>query len=223
MREITRAQLLAALADRIAAQRRPPPLRVAIDGIDAAGKTELADELTAPLAARGIPVIRASLDGFHRPRTERYRRGEYSPEGYFEDAFDHATLRQALLLPLGPGGDRRYLQAVYDYRRDAPLDAPAHEAPEDAVLLVDGVFLLRPELDPHWDLRLFVDVTFDVALQRALARDAALFGSPAAVRERYLRRYLPAQRRYLQECRPRERADIVIRNDDPKTPRLTLR
>jgi uridine kinase len=32
--------------------------------VDAAGKTTLADELGALLAARGRPVIRAGIDGF---------------------------------------------------------------------------------------------------------------------------------------------------------------
>lgn len=31
--------------------------------------------------ARGREVIRASTDGFHFPRAQRYRRGRYSPEG----------------------------------------------------------------------------------------------------------------------------------------------
>jgi len=49
-------------------------VRTAIDGPDAAGKTTLADELAVALRERGRDVIRASIDGFHRPRRERYRR-----------------------------------------------------------------------------------------------------------------------------------------------------
>src|ERR671937_1286035 len=69
------------LANRIEPVRRPNPVRVAIDGVDAAGKTTLADELAPVLRRRGREVVRASIDGFHRPRAERYRRGELSPEG----------------------------------------------------------------------------------------------------------------------------------------------
>jgi uridine kinase len=66
--------LLDRLVGRIDARRPPHPLRVALDGPDAAGKTSLADELADRLAQRRH-VIRASADDFQRPRAERYRRG----------------------------------------------------------------------------------------------------------------------------------------------------
>lgn len=217
-----RRDLLDELAERIVARAAVHPLRVAVDGIDAAGKTTLADELAAPLRARGRPVIRASVDGFHRPRAERYRRGAASPEGYYLDAFDMAALCDALLLPLGPGGSRWYRRGSFDFHTDRPVRAPLEEAPADAVLIVDGVFLLRPELVAHWDYRIFVEVPFAVALERALRRDLALFGSAQAVRVRYQQRYIPGQQLYLSEARPQERADAIVRNEDPANPELLL-
>ena len=68
-----RAALLDHLAEMVAALRRPHPVRVAVDGPDAAGKTTLADELAAVLEARGRTAIRASVDGFHRPALNLYR------------------------------------------------------------------------------------------------------------------------------------------------------
>src|SRR5262245_44831250 len=94
-----RAALLARLADLVAAVRVPHTVRVAIDGVDAAGKTTLAGELDPLLVERGRPVIRASVDGFHRPRSERHRLGPTSPEGYYRDAFDYDALRRELLDP----------------------------------------------------------------------------------------------------------------------------
>ncbi len=195
-------------------------MRVAIDGIDAAGKTTLGDELAQMLEAAGRPIIRASVDGFHRPRSERYQRGPDSPEGYYEDAFDYPALRERLLLPLGPGGNRQYQRAIFDFRTDTPLPAGEEEAATNAVLLFDGVFLLRPELADHWEYRIFVDVSFEVALERALARDQRLFGSAEAVRSRYAQRYIPAQRFYLQTARPKEHTDAIIENNDRLHPRL---
>lgn len=57
--------------------------RVAIDGVDGAGKTHFADELADVPTGRGTPVVRASVDGFHHPPEVRHRRGRGSPEGYF--------------------------------------------------------------------------------------------------------------------------------------------
>jgi uridine kinase len=78
---------------------------------------------------RGVPVIRASIDGFHYPRHIRYRRGRRSPEGYFRDSFNYEALTTDLLHPLGPGGSLRYRRAVFDYRADAVVEAAAETAP----------------------------------------------------------------------------------------------
>ena len=51
-----RQAVLNQLAAGIAALRPPHPLRVAIDGIDAAGKTTMADELATILAPHGRPM-----------------------------------------------------------------------------------------------------------------------------------------------------------------------
>ena len=215
-----RSALLDQLAERLLAHRPPHPLRVAIDGPDCAGKTTLADELALAVRAQGRPVIRASIDGFHRPRAERYRQGADSPVGYYEDSFDLAALREVLLEPLGPGGSRRYHRALFDHRSDTPRTEPPLEAPDDAVLILDGVFLLRPELAASWDLRLFVSVASDECLRRALDRDAALFGGRPETERRYRTRYIPAQEHYLAVVRPATAADLVIHNDDPASPRL---
>jgi uridine kinase len=219
----SRMTMLERLSELVDAVHRPHPTRVAIDGPDAAGKTTLADELASELRIRGRQVIRASIDGFHRPGAERRRQGETSPRGYYEDSFDIEALRQSLLDPLGPEGDRRYRREAFDFRTDRALLRPVEVAPRDAVLLVDGVFLLRPELAGSWELGIFVSVRFDEVLRRALARDVALFGSREEVERRYLERYIPGQRIYLAEARPVENADVVVVNDDPGNPVLRRR
>ncbi len=220
---MTRARLIHQLADLIAMVDRPHPVRVAVDGVDAAGKTMLADELVQPLEDRGRTVIRASIDGFLRPREERYRRGADSPEGYYYDSFDYESLRSQLLLPLGPGGSRLYRRASFDFLANEALDEPVRYAPLDSVLLFDGVFLLRPELEDCWDYRVFLAVDFEVAVRRAAMRDQPLFGLERATLERYWKRHVPGQRLYLQEARPQERADVEVENTDIACPRLLVR
>ena len=58
-----RTEIIEKLAREISRQKRPHPVRVAIDGVDAAGKTILADELVKPIETLGRKVIRASIDG----------------------------------------------------------------------------------------------------------------------------------------------------------------
>ncbi len=217
-----RSELLELLTGLLLEREPPHPLRVAIDGPDAAGKTMLADELAELLTDRR-PVVRAGIDGFHNPRELRYRGGAGSPEGYYLDSFDYEAVRKLLLDPLGPGGSRRYRRACFDYRIDEKVEAPEEEAPFDAILLFDGVFLLRDELRAFWDFSIFVDAEFDEIVRRAETRDRELMGGAAAVRERYRRRYIPGQELYFNSCTPREVSDIVVDNTDLDDPKLILR
>ena len=217
---MTREQTLHQLAGIVVSRIPPHPLRVAIDGIDAAGKTTLADELAPLIEAQGRPVIRASIDGFHRPRSVRYQREANSAKGYYEDSFDYASLRAVLLQPLGPHRNRRYQSAIFDVRTDTPVSRREEEAPPHAVLLFDGVFLLRHELADLWDYQIFVFVRMETALQRALHRDLPLFGSAETVRARYMQRYLPGQRLYYQTIHPQEQADVIVDNNDLSSPQL---
>jgi len=88
------------------------------------------------------------------------------------------------------------------------------------VQVFDGVFLHRDELAPFWDFSIFLDIDFETAIRRAETRDASLLGSAFAVRQRYERRYVPGQRLYIATCNPRERASLVIRNEDPEHPSI---
>lgn len=215
-----RKNLIEFLALAIRDKKCKHPTRVAIDGIDAAGKTKLAAEIAAAFKIEQRPVIRASIDGFHRPRKHRYVRGELSPQGYYYDSFDNEAVKQHILIPLGPGGTGEYQTTVFDFRKDSPLISPPAHAPEDAILLLDGVFLLRPELRDYWDLCIFVHIDFEVAIQRALSRDLPLFGSKKSIIHRYETRYIPGQRIYLKQAQPRRFADIVIDNNDPQNPTI---
>jgi uridine kinase len=216
----TRDGAIAELALAIESVGCGHPLRVAIDGVGASGKTSLADELAARLAGSGREIIRAGVDGFHNPPSIRHRRGADSPEGYYEDSFDHGAIWRCLVGPLGEGGDRVYRRAVYDFRSEQKVEEPPRVASENAILLFDGVFLLRPELKSWWDFSVFVDAGFDTTLRRALSRDIGLFGSREGVRRRYETRYIPGETIYLEFARPRRVADAVFENDDPKRPRL---
>lgn len=216
---MVRAALITQLVELILARRPAHVLRVAVDGPDAAGKSTLAEELAQALAGRR-ETIRVSIDGFHRPREVRHRRGSLSPEGYYHDSFDYDAVRALVLEPLGPGGTGRYRKALFDHVTDTAVDSGFEQAPDGAVLLFDGVFLLRPELRDCWDLRIFLDISPDEAVRRAVVRDVDLFGSPAAVRDRYRLRYLPGQQLYRAAAEPATAADVVIDHDDPAGPQI---
>jgi uridine kinase len=215
-----RSVVLNELATRISQIELTHPVRVAIDGVDASGKTTLADELIPYIQSRNRPVIRASIDGFHNPASVRHARSTLSPEGYYRDSFNYEALVEQLLMPLGPNGTLQYVSAVFDYRADSRVGPQQKPADQNAVLLFDGVFLLRPELIGYWDFSIFVEASLEVTLARALTRDRELFDSDDAVRLRYQRRYIPGRTLYLEECLPKEKASVVIDNNDPSNPSI---
>jgi uridine kinase len=92
----TRSELLSRLAEEVESVMNAHPARVAVDGPPAAGKTTLADELAVVLRAQGREVIRATIEDFLTPRSQRYRRGKHSAEDCYHDSFDFDALHRVL-------------------------------------------------------------------------------------------------------------------------------
>jgi uridine kinase len=220
---MTRAIILDDLAARILRLQSGRPIRIAIDGRTASGKTTLANELTARISAKHRPVIHTSIDDFHRPKAMRYARGRNSAEGYYYNARDLSAMMTLLLAPLGPNGDRRYRTASFDLASDRPLSQAAQLAPADAILIVDGTFLQRPELRDGWDLTIFIEVSPGIATARGIARDANQLGGIEAARQLYAERYDPACDLYERLCTPDRIADVILNNDDPERPGVRFR
>ena len=218
-----RPALLGQLAEMISNLEFSRPVRVAIDGRTASGKTTFADELAAEIIRKGRMVIRTSIDGFHMPKATRYARGRYSAEGYYFDARDLVAIRSLLLDPLGPGGDRQYRTASFDLESDAAIEQEPLAASLESILIVDGTFLQRPELITGWDVRVFLDTSEDVSERRGLNRDAQRLGGLQAARQLYAERYRPAFDLYERRCQPRSIADVIVDNNDIDRPHMRLR
>lgn len=212
-----RRRLLDALADRVPRPAAEDCVRVAVDGVDGAGKTMLADELAAVLRSRGRDVVRISADNFLNPRAVRYARGRASPEGFWLDSYDYPALRANVLAGMEAGGSRRYRTAVHDLATDTPLDLPEQQAPAGAVLLLDGLFLHRDELRDCWDLSIFLDVPFAETARRMAARD----GTDPDPSSPGIARYVEGQRLYFRACNPAARATLVVDNTDLAAPFIT--
>jgi uridine kinase len=212
------AGCLAATIDDLRPERR---VLVAIDGPDAAGKSTLARAVAEQLRR---PVVSTSIDGWHQPRAFRMRRGEESAEGCYRDSFDYEALAAQLLVPFRQGA-ADVTVALFDHACDR-TDERRQAVQATSALLVDGVFLLRPELRAVWDLSVYLDVPESVTLARAAKRDSARLGDENKVLRRYRQRYLPGQAIYRRESCPRAVADIVIDHadvSDPQIARWTVR
>jgi len=216
-----RGEVVAALADAVTSLRVNHPTRVAIDGRSAAGKTTLADELAEAVRTRGRHVIRASIDDFHRPgHRDRGRRERWTPRSYYDEGYDYEAFRALLLRPLGPGGSRRCRTGLFDAFHDAWLPEEWQLVDDRTVAVVDGVFLLRPELAGHWDYVIWLDIDMETMVERARRRDVAWVGSDAVVEERYRRHWIPTHELYERLAAPHTHAHAVFDNRSPQEPRI---
>lgn len=214
----SRKEFLKCLAKIIRGIKKPHPLRVAIDGVDASGKTVIAEQIAAVLKSCRRQIIRVSIDGFHNPRRIRYAGGGSLARQYYKNSFDNTALLKNTLKPLGPKGSLIYKGAIFDFKSDKKVFCAQKRAEKNAIIIMDGVFLLRPELVNYWDFKIFVKADFKTTLRRACKRDGYLFGEKKEIISRYRRRYIPGQKIYLAQAKPHKIADIVINNVDFNTP-----
>jgi uridine kinase len=220
VRSTERYAVLHDLAERVVALRPGERVAVAVDGVDGAGKTVLADQLAEVIGGLDAPraVLRLSIDGFHRPRAQRIARGR-GPETFYEDSYDYDAFRRVVVEPFRHG--EPVTPAVHDVDADAPVRPDPVDVGPDTVLLVDGIFLQRAELADVWDAAVWVDVPFTVSVPRGNDR----FGDghdpdPEADSNR---RYVGGQRLYLADAEPRTHATWVLDNTDLERPVLVPR
>ena len=131
-------------------------------------------------------------------------------------------MKKNLLVPLGPEGNNQYRVAVFNYHSDRPMEAPLRTAPDSAVLVLDGEFLNRQELQAFLDFKIFVHASAHICLQRTLLRDREPGGGPLDVMERFEKRYLPADRLYQSLAQPQSVSDVIVRNNRVAQPELIL-
>jgi uridine kinase len=210
-------ELVKLMANELESFGRTRPVTMAVDGPVGSGTASLADRVATVSRSRGRSVIRISGDDFLHPRRIRDRRGDDSPEGYLEDTLDDAALRRLVLEPLARG-DRRVVRRIHDPELDAPVDSPSEVVPDDALVIVDGSFLLRSSLRSLWDLGVLLDMAQRERIRRPGRLDRMIGAGPTGpVGEQGIRQ-ARGYALYLEREDPSGDADIVIDNSDPRRP-----
>jgi hypothetical protein len=159
--------------------------------------------VTTVLRARAVPVARIRAGDYLRPRSLRLEHGRDALARY-ESWYDLAALRREALDRLGPEGDGDWLPGLRDALTDRSLRLPRQTAPAGTVAVVDGPFLLRPELAGALDLVVHLDVARAARARRAAPGDEDLA--------------LAAWDHYLCTATPSARAALTVRFDHPHRP-----
>jgi uridine kinase len=185
-------------------------LLVGISGIDGSGKGYLAAQLQAHLALRGVIPAILNVDGWLNLPEKRFDQNAPAVN-FYENAIRFDQFFSQLVLPLRDG---RSIHLEADFVEEIASNYRNHtyHFKDVPVVLVEGIFLFKPQYRKYFDLAIWIDCSFPTALVRAI--DRAQEGlSPANTIAAYERIYFPAQRIHLDQDKPRENADLIFEND----------
>ncbi|MDH6111837.1 uridine kinase [Kitasatospora sp. MAP12-15] len=210
-------QLVEELADLLQHRKAPQrPLVAGLTGMDTSGKSRLATELATELGRRGLAHQVVRIDDFHHPRSRRYLPELPEPEQYYQHSIDFERAAKEVLQPVRVAGRLETTLTLLDLPTDTHTLVRTYSVSADTIVLVEGVFLFRPEISDLIDLFVYLDVPEDVVLSRGRVRDVPAQGEQ--VMGKYHTKYLPAQRGYLTAYPPEKHAEVIVDNADWSAP-----
>lgn len=175
-------------------QSRPPegPMVVGITGIDTSGKSVMTTLLAEELSRSGLSVQIVRLDDFHRTRNERDLEALADPIEFYDHTYDFERLRNEILKPIRDEGQLEKTLICLDLLEDTWTAERQYLVQSDTIVLLDGVFLFRPDIAHFLDLIIHLHVD-DV---------------------------LSTPSKYLEEYPAERNADVIIDNNDFENPIL---
>ena len=185
-------------------------LLVGVGGIDGCGKGFLAAQLKAHLTLHGVIPATLNVDGWLNLPEKRFNQSAPATN-FYENAIRLEQFFSQLVLPLR---DRRSIHLVADFVEETAVNYRQHnyDYEDVSVVLVEGIFLFKPQYRKYFDLAIWIDCSFPTALARAIER-AQEGLAPANTIAAYDTIYFPAQRIHLAQDKPRENADLIYEND----------
>lgn len=182
-------------------------LLVGISGIDASGKGFVTAKTAEKL--KGLNAAVVNVDGWLNLPHVRFDR-ERPAENFYENALRLDEMFESLVLPLK---QKRSVNMPMDYAEETATEFRRHNYPfnDIDIILLEGIFIFEQKYIDHFDLKIWIDCTFDTALRRAISR-----GQEGLAREETIRAYetiyFPAQRLHFERDNPKASADIILDN-----------
>ena len=189
---------------------------ITVDGVDGCGKSTFAARLLTELAVAGATPVLVRVDDFRR--TLDWAAGDEATR-YYEEYYDFERL--GWLVRTFAAGAVELTVPAYDGLAGAPLPERRVRLGARPVLVNEGVLVRRIPTGTIPVTAVYLEAPESVARARLVARDTARGRAREEVERRLDRRYVPGQRRYHTEHRPRAAAQVVVDNADPAHPRLT--
>ncbi len=200
-----------AILARFERARPAGALLVGVSGIDGSGKGYVTREIAAVLEVAGVRAVSLYVDGWLNLPEVRFSR-ERPAERFYEKALRLDEMFEKLVLPLK---QKRSIRLLADFTEETATSYRPHlyEYQEVEVIVLEGIYLFKRAYREFFDLRVWIDCSFETALSRAVAR-AQEGLPPEETVKAYRTIYFPAQEIHLERDDPRSEAHLVIRNDE---------
>jgi uridine kinase len=200
--------------EKILSQRKEVPwdrgLLVGITGIDGSGKGYLTEKMVQRLREHDVKAAGISVDGWLNLPSKRF-----NPENPAEHFYGHAIRFEEMFGQLiEPLIRSRSCRLVADFTEETATRYRKHiyHFENIDVVVLEGIFLLKPEYRRYFDLTFWTDCTFETALERALQRRQEGQSASETI-QAYQTIYFPAQQIHFARDSPKEVADVILVND----------
>ena len=206
------------IVENICETRRQVPatrsVLVAISGIDGSGKGYVTAQILDSLKTKGLNAVVINGDGWLNLPDRRFN--SHKPaEHFYLNAFRFQEMFTQLVLPLR---DQRSISIEVDFVEETANDYRKHlyDFKDVDVILLEAIYLLQPDFISYYNLAIWIDCSFETALERALARGQEGL-TPQETVKAYQTIYFPAQEIHFHKDNPRSLATVIINNDPQRT------
>ena len=182
----------------------------AVTGIDGCGKGYVTARIVDAIRAQGCRAAAVNVDGWLNLPHKRFDASH--PAGHFyHHAIRFDEMFSQLVFPLR---DRRSVRVEADYVEETAAEYRRHIYEFEAidVIVLEGIYLLKTALQACYDVSVWIDCTFETALERAMARAQEGLSPEDTVRA-YRTIYFPAQEIHFKRDNPRAAATLIVNND----------
>jgi len=188
---------------------------VGISGIDGSGKGYVTRKVISRLERTGVRTASINVDGWLNLPAVRFS-GKRPAERFYEKALRLDEMFEKLVLPLKR---HRSIRIVADFAEETMTSYRRHayEYEDVDVIVLEGIYLFKREYRECFDLRLWIDCSFETALARAVAR-AQEGLAPEETISAYRTIYFPAQEIHFERDDPKGSAHLVLSNDETLMP-----
>jgi len=184
---------------------------VGISGIDGSGKGFITQNLAEGLRKDGRNVAVVSADDWLNLPEVCINRDNYA-QHFYEHAIRFGEMFERLIVPLRQNRGIRLTADCADAKATS-YRTQRYDFHEIDIVLLEGIFLFKPAYRDHFDLAVWIDCSFEAALERAIKRGQEGLPPTETIRA-FETIYFPAQRIHLGRDNPRETADYIVVNDN---------